>query len=40
MIIGAMMYRLVMSASDPGSVSEPRDPVIKLLRQAGFEVPM
>jgi len=40
MIIGAMMYRLVMSASGENSVSELRDHVIKLLRQAGFEVPM
>jgi hypothetical protein len=40
MIIGTMMYRLVMSASAPSSVSELRDHVIKLLRQAGFEVPM
>jgi len=29
-----------MSASGENSVSELRDHVIKLLRQAGFEVPM
>lgn len=38
MLIGALMHRLLMSAPGENSVSEFRDHMIKLLRQAGFDV--
>ena len=38
MLIGALTHRLLMSAPGENSVSEFRDHMIKLLRQAGFDV--
>ncbi len=38
MLIGALTHRLLMSSPGENSVSELRDHMIKLLRQAGFDV--
>jgi AcrR family transcriptional regulator len=38
MLIGALTHRLLLSSPGENSVSELRDYVIKLLRQAGFDV--
>ena len=38
MLIGALMHRLLMSSPGESSISELRDHMIKLLRQAGFDV--
>jgi AcrR family transcriptional regulator len=38
MLIGALTHRLLMSSPGENSVSEFRDHMIKLLRQAGFDV--
>jgi Tetracyclin repressor-like, C-terminal domain len=38
MLIGALTHRLLMSSPGENSVSEFRDYMIKLLRQAGFDV--
>jgi AcrR family transcriptional regulator len=38
MLIGALMHRLLMFSPGENSVSEFRDHMIKLLRQAGFDV--
>jgi AcrR family transcriptional regulator len=38
MLIGALTHRLLMSAPGENSVSELRDHMIKILRQAGFDV--
>ena len=38
MLIGALMHRLLMSSPGENSIGELRDHMIKLLRQAGFDV--
>ena len=38
MLIGALTHRLLMSSAGENSVGELRDQMIKLLRQAGFDV--
>jgi hypothetical protein len=39
MLIGALTNRLLMSAPGENSAGEFRDHMIKLLRQAGFDLP-
>jgi AcrR family transcriptional regulator len=38
MLIGALMHRLLLSSPGESSIGELRDQMIKLLRQAGFDV--
>jgi AcrR family transcriptional regulator len=38
MLIGALMYRLLLPSPGENSVGELRDHMVKLLRQAGFDV--